>query len=233
MLPGRRPLPAGGPATSAHLPCPSGLAVDNGDNVYVTDTVATTVREIDASTGIIQTIAGISGQSGYAGDGGSATSALLEFPTGLALDGAGHLFIADGNSIRELNLASGVLQTVAGTGPQLAQCWLTASNTCPASQVSFTLLNQTIAFANGHLYAAPSFLSVGSAQSGGNEGSIISIAPSTGVIQLVAGGGYNAGTSSSYPAIGLQFNPPRPRCRRSRQRRAWCDRRSAVPRPMR
>jgi sugar lactone lactonase YvrE len=197
----------GGPATSARFPCPAGLAVDNANNLYVTDIVAGTIRKIGAATGTIRTIAGIPGQLGHTGDGGPATSALLEYPSGLAFDGAGNLYIGDLEYVRKMNLASGVIQTVAGIGNQVPQCWLTASSTCPASQVGLTLLGQSIAFANGRLYAAASLLSVGSAQlCGGAVGGIVSIDPVTGVMQLLVGGGYCAGTSAAYPGIGLQLN---------------------------
>ena len=211
-----QPLPTGaaisrgddGPATAARLPCPTGLAVDKANNLYVTDIVAGTVRKITAATGIIQTIAGNPGQLGHGGDGGLATSALLEYPTGLALDGAANLYIADFEYVRKMNLSSRVIQTIAGIGNQFPQCWLTASSTCPANQVGLTLLGGSIAFVDGRLYAAPSGLSVGSAQQfGGDAGSIVSIDPASGVMQLLAGGGYNAGTSTSYPGIGLQLNP--------------------------
>lgn len=125
----------GGPATKARLPCPTGLAFDSANNLYVTDWVASTVRKISAATGTIQTIAGTPGESGHGGDGGPATSALLEYPTAVTLDGAGHLYIADLEYIREVNLASGTIRTIAGVGSQPAQCWLTASSTCPATQV--------------------------------------------------------------------------------------------------
>jgi hypothetical protein len=193
----------GGPATEARLPCPFGIAVDRSDNVYVSDIDSYTVREIDAGTGIIHTIAGVVGDSGHSGDGGPATSAELEYPTGLALDGAGNLFIADLRYIRKLDLASGVIQTLAGT-EETPQCQLTASSTCPGGQVSFSLFGQIITFAKGLLYAAPLYLSVGSQSAGGG---IISINPATGAVQLLAGGGFEAGSSSSYPGIGLFLNP--------------------------
>lgn len=195
----------GGSAKEARLPCPAGVVVDSANNVYVSDTVSDTVRKIDAGTGTIHTIAGVSGEAGHSGDGGPATSALFESPTGLALDGAGNLFIADLSYIRRLDLASGIIQTLAGTvGPP--QCQLTASSTCPGSQVSFETFGETIAFANGLLYGAPAYLSVGSS-SAFETGAIISIDSATGVVRLLAGGGVGAGRSSSYPAVGLELDP--------------------------
>ena len=208
-----RPLPVGiaaaagdgGPATEARLPCPFGIVVDNSNNVYVSDTVSNTIREIDAGTNTIHTIAGISGESGYSGDGGQATSAHLDSPTALTLDGAGNLFIANLRYVRRLDLASGVIQTLAGT-VQSPQCYLTASTTCPGNQVSFEIFGNTLTFSKGLLYAAPSYLQV-SASSEFPTGAIMSIDPGTAVVRLLAGGGPFAGSSSSYPDVGLELDP--------------------------
>jgi sugar lactone lactonase YvrE len=198
----------GGPATAARLPCPTGIAFDSANNLYVTDWVASTVRKVSAASGTIQTIAGTPGKSGHAGDGGRATSALLEYPTAVTLDGGGNLYIADWEYIRVINLVSGTIRTIAGTGSQPAQCWLTASSTCPATQVWLFMAYGSLGFAKGQLYAAPGILSVGSAQtSGGQTGGIVTIDPSSGTMRLLGGGGPAAGTSSTYPAIGLQLDP--------------------------
>ena len=75
------------------------------------------VREVNHSTGAVTTVAG-NGTAGYSGDGGAATAAELSDPDGLALDGSGDLFIADSdnNVIREVNLDTGIITTVAGNG---------------------------------------------------------------------------------------------------------------------
>jgi len=110
----------GGPATDAELDFPSGLAVDTGGNIYIADTNNHRVRKVTPA-GIITTIAG-SGPTGYlaggfAGDGGPATAARLSRPFGLALDAAGHLYVADGfnNRIRRVTV-EGIVTTVAGSG---------------------------------------------------------------------------------------------------------------------
>jgi sugar lactone lactonase YvrE len=194
----------GGPATSARLVCPSGLALDTTGNLYVSDTELGTVRMVDAATGIIQTIAGTPGQRGYGGDGGAATAAMLDFPTGLALDGSGDLFIEDVQWIREVNLTTGLIQTIAGGIPSPVPCPLSATTTCPATQVDFDAFGCSIVFAQGHLYAGLNSVYTGSAYF---DGSIVSIDPSSGAMQLIAGGGPNAGTSPTYPAIGMEMGP--------------------------
>lgn len=73
----------GGPATSAKLNGPFRIAVDSADNLYITDNGNHCVRKVDKTTGIITTIAGVCGSSGFSGDNGSATSAKLNSPTGV------------------------------------------------------------------------------------------------------------------------------------------------------
>jgi len=105
----------GGPATSARVAAPDGVAVDGQGNVYIADRDQQRVRKVNAA-GIITTIAG-NGTQGSGGDGGPATSAQLRFPGGLAIDGQDNLYIADRNNqrIRKVN-AAGIITTVAGTG---------------------------------------------------------------------------------------------------------------------
>ena len=107
----------GGPAASADLSPPVGVALDASGNVYVSDQGNNRVRRVDAATGIITTVAG-NGAPGYSGDGGSAKEASLNNSIGIAVDAAGDLFIADyGNSvIRRVGAASGLITTVAGGG---------------------------------------------------------------------------------------------------------------------
>ncbi|HLI77368.1 MAG TPA: Ig-like domain repeat protein, partial [Acidobacteriaceae bacterium] len=106
----------GVPATQASIYLPSGLAVDGAGDLYLADTINNRVRRVDATTHIITTVAG-NGSAGFNGDNGPATAAELTGPSGLALDGAGNLFIADtGNdAIRRVDAVSGTITTVAGT----------------------------------------------------------------------------------------------------------------------
>jgi trimeric autotransporter adhesin len=106
----------GGPATSAELAEPFGVAVDSNENVYIADANNEAVRKV--SSGTITTIAGIGGEPGYSGDGGPASSALLDSPQSVAVDKSGNVFIADTNNcrVREINASSGIITTVAGNG---------------------------------------------------------------------------------------------------------------------
>ena len=108
----------GGAATSASLfsgATVSGLAVDAAGNLYISDGNNHVVRKVDTA-GIIRTVAG-NGTPGFSGDGLAATSAQLQYPAGIALDGAGNLYIADSSNsrVRKVNTA-GIISTVAGNG---------------------------------------------------------------------------------------------------------------------
>src|SRR5262249_51073587 len=103
----------GGPATAAGMH-PFSLAVDGSGNLSVADYDNRRILKIDQN-GLIHTTAG-NGNSGFAGDGGAATSAAIA-PAGIAFDALGNLYIADvdNNRVRKLS-SSGVIQTIAGNG---------------------------------------------------------------------------------------------------------------------
>ena len=103
----------GGPATSAQLDYPAGVAVDATGNLYIADSGNARIRKV--SNGVITTVAG-NGAPGFSGDNGPATSAQLYFPSGIAVDSAGSLYIADG---RIRKVSNGVITTVAGGGASL------------------------------------------------------------------------------------------------------------------
>ncbi len=104
-----------GPATEAQLSAPTGVAVDGAGNVYIADTENQRIRKVD-STGTITTIAG-TGELSFGGDGGPASEAQLAYPTGVAVDEAGNVYIADLNNhrIRKVD-STGTITTIAGTG---------------------------------------------------------------------------------------------------------------------
>jgi sugar lactone lactonase YvrE len=107
----------GGPATKATLNFPGAVAVDRHGHLYIADTMNHRVRKVDAKTGVITTIAG-TGQHRAAGDGGPATAAALNEPAALVVDDRGTLYIADqsNNRVRKVDLNTGIITTVAGTG---------------------------------------------------------------------------------------------------------------------
>ena len=108
----------GGPAVNATVYIAAnhnGLAVDTAGNLYIADDGHQRIRKVDLN-GVITTVAG-TGTQGYSGDGGPATKAQLWRPSGVAVDAAGNLYIADTNNrrIRKVD-PSGTITTLAGTG---------------------------------------------------------------------------------------------------------------------
>ena len=107
----------GGPAVDALLAQPSGVAADGAGNVYIADTGNHRIRKVDSS-GVITTFAGteVYGYSGDGGDGGPSVEALLAEPSGVAVDGAGNVYIADqrNHRIRKVD-SSGTITTFAGS----------------------------------------------------------------------------------------------------------------------
>jgi DNA-binding CsgD family transcriptional regulator len=104
-----------GPAVDAGLSSPAGVAVGFGGRMLLADTGNNRVREI-SSTGVITTVAG-TGDAGYLGDGGPATSAAMDSPQGIVVDVEDNLFIADtlNDRIRRVDV-DGLITTVAGNG---------------------------------------------------------------------------------------------------------------------
>lgn len=110
-------------ATNARLNHPLGIALDKYNNIYIADALNNVVRKVDAVTGIITTVAGNGyghglslGHGGYSGDGGFALAAKLNYPSGVAVDVYGNLFIADAsnNVIRKVDNATQKISTFAG-----------------------------------------------------------------------------------------------------------------------
>ena len=113
----------GGPATNATLAVPTGIVVDEGNNLYIADSDNSRVRRVSAS-GIITTVTGGEcrdpniGGGCFSGDGGPAAEASLNVPSNVAVDAPGNVYIADtfNNRIRRVDL-NGTISTVAGSGP--------------------------------------------------------------------------------------------------------------------
>ncbi|HEY5922374.1 MAG TPA: DUF4215 domain-containing protein, partial [Kofleriaceae bacterium] len=162
----------GGLAVNATLYFPTGIAVDAMGTIYFADTQNHRIRKI-ATTGIITNVAG-TGTSGFSGDNGSATSAQLSVPAGIAVDDLGNVFIADnGNQrVRRVN-ASGVITSAAGSGDLLPEV---AGDGGPATAARLAYPRGVASDKAGSLVIA---------DSGSNR--IRSIDPA-GIIETIAGG---------------------------------------------
>jgi hypothetical protein len=108
----------GGPATSASFDLTFDAAVDNDGNLYIADGEHHVIRKVDATTGIIDTVAGQGDTTGYSGDGGLATNAKLNSPTGVYVDATGNIYVADTKNdvIRRVDATTNIINSVAGNG---------------------------------------------------------------------------------------------------------------------
>jgi trimeric autotransporter adhesin len=180
----------GGPSTAAQLDAPWGLAADSRGSIYISDSGNHTVRKI-ASNGIITTVAGTAVR-GSSGDGGPATHAQLNQPLGIAMDGAGNLFIAEclGARIREVS-AAGVITTVAGTGASGY-----SGDGGAAVKAQLACPHGVAADASGNVYIADT----------GNQ-RLRKVGPD-GTISTVAGNGSNGFAGDGGPALNAQLFAP-------------------------
>ncbi len=139
---------ANGVGTAARFSSPSGMAVDGAGNLYVADSQNQTIRKIVLATGVVSTLAGTPGQRGS--QDGIGPQARFDLPHGVALDGAGNLYVADNlnGTIRKIVLATGMVTTVAGTAGQYGS----ADGVGAAAQ--FTEPRAVAADGQGNLYVA-------------------------------------------------------------------------------
>jgi streptogramin lyase len=164
----------GGPAEQALLNFPTAVVVDQGGHLYIADTLNHRVRRVDAETGVITTVAGL-GRPRCSGDGGLAVEAGLNEPAALALSDEGVLYIADqsNNRVRAVDLTTGVVCTVAGTGTAAYNGdGVVATETGLAGPCGLALAS------DGTLFIADSF-----------NGRIRAVDPVTGLIRTVVGDG--------------------------------------------
>lgn len=176
----------GGPATSARLNGPTALAFDAAGNLYVADETNGLIRRIDAVTGVITTVAGnASGCAGYdQGDGQPATSIALCGPSGVALDSAGNLYIAEQLDIRKVSAATGIITTVAGTGVGGF-----SGDGGPATSAELNAADGVAVDSSGNVYIAD-----------GTNGRVRVVSAATGNISTIAGSGF-CGTYGAGPIL--------------------------------
>jgi uncharacterized protein (TIGR03437 family) len=176
-----------GPATSAQLNYPQGVAVDASGNLYIADSNNNRIRKV--SGGVITTVAG-DGNFGYNGDGMPATDAWLNGPNGLTVDSAGTIFIADTGNGRIRKVSGGSIATVAGNGG-----FGYNGDNIAATSAEFTSPSGVAVDSAGNLYIA-------------DLGNHRVRKVSAGMITTVAGTGTPGYNGGSIPAASAELDGP-------------------------
>ncbi len=178
-------------ATHASLNYPIDVAVDDAGHLFIADSRNGRVRQVDMASGVITTVAG-TGTLGFSGDGGPAVAAELNYPSGLAVDDAGHLFIADllNVRVRQVDLATGMITTVAGDGT-LGY----GGDGGPATAAKISYPGSLAIDATGHLYIAD----------GGNN-RVRQVDLASGLITTVAGNGSEGFSGDAGPATEARLS---------------------------
>ena len=183
-----------GPAVGSQFSIPVATAVDAKGNIYIADSVNHRVRMI--SNGTISTVAG-TGTPGYSGDGGQATLATLDFPSGVAVDKAGTLYISDmRNQVIRKVTSTGVISTYAGN--QALGFGFGTDNVAATTGQLYNPVGLAVDSA-GNLYIADSH--AGAAPN--TRGLIRKVTASSGIISTVVGFGTTAGQLICPEAIAL------------------------------
>ena len=177
-----------GPATLAQLNEPGGLAVDSTGNLYISDSLNRRVRKV--ANGIITTIAGTGG-GGYPRNGTTATAAPVTWPSGLAVDSQGNVYVADTVDGRVYKISNGTISTFAGT----EQAPVASGDNGPATMA--TLFNpQYLALdAAGNLYIS-------------DYGTQSVRKVSNGIITTAAGTGVQGYSGDNGPATSAKLADP-------------------------
>ena len=179
----------GGLALDALLNFPTAIAADAEGDLYIADTMNHRIRRVDARTGRITTIAGV-GLPRFGGDGGPSVAAGLNEPAALVVQG-GRLYVADqsNNRIRMVDLRTGVITTVAGTGTAAFN-----GDGRPATEAALAGPSGLTIGTDGRLYIADTF-----------NGRIRAVDPATGMIETVVGDGgeyrYQGEMEASSPSL--------------------------------
>lgn len=178
----------GGPAIIASLMSAGAVCSDKAGTIYIADYTHNRIRKVDPS-GTITTIAG-NGTAGFSGDGGPSVNAVLNTPWSLATDAAGNLYFSDGKNyrIRKIDVATGIITTVAGTGVEDY-----SGDGGPALSATIAAISGLYVHKNGDIYLAEAHQTY--------SGHVRKIDATTGIITTVAGSGNKGYTGDGVPAL--------------------------------
>jgi len=190
----------GGLAINAGIAGPTSIAMDASGNLYIAETHSNRIRKVDAATGIISTIAG-TGVSGFSGDGGLAANAGITAPQYVYTDPLGNLFVIEYTTgitcrIRKMNLATGIIQTVAGNGQDGF-----SGDGGPATGAALSNPAAVVTDKCGNIFITTI-----------NDSRIRRVDAVTGIITTIAGDGTNSYDGDGGLAINGKLNNPNGMC---------------------
>jgi sugar lactone lactonase YvrE len=190
----------GAPAILSTFSQPYDAALAPDDSIAIVDTYNNRIRRVDGQTGIVQNVAG-SGDTGFAGDGGPATGASMNFPLMAAYGSDGSLYFTDtwNDRVRRVNPQTGIITTVAGNGPNSdAECLASnAGDGGPATSSAVCSPSGVAVDANGNLFIAET-----------RNSTIRRVDGQTGIITTVAGNRSGTPTGDGSPPTNIAIIYP-------------------------
>ena len=179
-----------GPATSASLVTPYAITVDSSGNVYFVENGDSVIRKITVSNMYIYRVAG-NGTAGFSGDGSAATKAQLNFPTGMALDSSGNIYVADSLNYRIRKIGSSTISTIGGNG-----VFSYSGDGGPASSAQLNTPQAVAVDSSGNLYIADTV------------NNVVRKVTASGAISTIAGNGTQGSAGDGGAATAAQLNKP-------------------------
>jgi uncharacterized protein (TIGR03437 family) len=179
-----------GPSTSASLMTPYAVAVDSSGNVYFAENGDSVIRKITVSNMYIYRVAG-NGTAGFSGDGSTATKAQLNFPTGMALDSSGNIYIADSLNYRIRKVTGGAISTIGGNG-----VFSYSGDGGPASSAQLNTPQAVAVDSSGNLYICDTV------------NNVVRKVTASGTITTIAGNGTQGYGGDGGAATAAQLNKP-------------------------
>jgi uncharacterized protein (TIGR03437 family) len=179
-----------GPATSASLVTPYAITVDSSGNVYFVENGDSVIRKVTPSNMYIYRVAG-NGIAGFSGDGSAATKAQFNFPTGMALDSSGNIYVADSLNNRIRKITGATVSTIGGNGVLSY-----SGDGGPASSAQLNTPQAVAVDSSGNFYFADTV------------NNVVRKVTASGAISTIAGNGTQGFGGDGGAATAAQFNKP-------------------------